>query len=342
MGKTKPAPETAEPAPGEDNNKHLAFLQAQEESAKAAIGALGIVPAQELSPLEAVISLVVDQAASIETLTKYLAEAKALPTLDAEVVQKIDALGHALEAAGITLQEGQNAIDQSIVLIGHWREGNLELAEAIIAGEHELKVNETPLQAAVRILSVASEATAGELAAIQRADELEKELSIATAKVASLQNAIESLEDVKERPGFLNRLFRGGHGGGGAGEAGDEPAIVRDPIECGPTFGTASVEEIRGFLAEDHHIEIVLSDGENELIQFPPHVVQPGDIQKRGVAYHLVKPLLVVGPEGGQVEIAGAAFVVDGVQADYCACDRPLRLEPGAQYQLGNQFTFGS
>jgi hypothetical protein len=297
MAKQKPT-ETAEPNPGEDNNKHLAFLRAQEESAKAALGAIGITE-YEHSPLEDVIVLVVDQATKLAT-------------------------------AGIELQEGQNAFDQA----------HLKLAEAIVAGEHDLDSDEGIVDAAIRILSVpAGNASAGEIAAIARAEDAETALAAEKAKVANLQHALEQMGDEGKRPGFLKRLLSRGS----VPEGEDEPAAPREPVDCGPTFGSAKVEEIRGFLFgdEEHRIEIVLSDGEKELVEFKPEIVGPGELVRRGHNYLYNKPILIVGPEGGR-ELAGAALLVDGEQIDFCGFDRPMQLVPGEQYQLSHQFTFGS
>lgn len=307
MAKQQKPTETAEPAPGEDNNKHLAFLQAQEESAKAALAAIGMVE-HEGSPIEAVIVLVVDQAA------------------------KIDALDDAILTAGIELQEGQNAFDQV----------HLKLAEAIVAGEHDLEPgsDEGIVDAAIRILSVpAGNASAGEIAAIARAEDAETALAAEKVKAANLQHALEQMGDEGKRPGFLKRLLSRG----AVPEAEAEPAAPREPVECGPTFGSAKVEEIRGFLFgdEEHRIEIVLSDGEKELVEFKPEIVGPGDLVRRGHNYLYNKPILIVGPEGGR-ELAGAALLVDGEQIDFCGFDRPMQLVPGEQYQLSHQFTFGS
>jgi hypothetical protein len=317
MAKQRPT-EIAEPAPGEDNNKHLAFLQAQEDSAKAALAAIGITE-YEHSPLEDVIALVVDQAT------------------------KLDALDDAiLTTAGIELQEGQNAVDQAIAVVGRWREINLKLAEAIVAGEHDLEPggDEGIVDAAIRILSVpAGNASAGEIAAIARAEDAETALAAEKVKAANLQHALEQMGDEGKRPGFLKRLLSRG----AVPEAEAEPAAPREPVECGPTFGSAKVEEIRGFLFgdEEHLVEVVLSDGEHELVEFKPEIVGPGDLVRRGHNYLYNKPILIVGPEGGR-ELAGAALLVDGEQIDFCGFDRPMQLVPGEQYQLSHQFTFGS
>jgi hypothetical protein len=318
------------PAPqGDDNNTRLAFLESRVEPLITATtkiverygGNVEIAPNSNEDLIDCQIRI-------LNTVAD-------LPDVQLDRIEKI---ATAVAEYGIDLGEGLDPVEQAIAIIGRAREIMLGLAEAFVEGGHDLDPGEDVFAGVCRVLKAAadSDATSGEIAAIARAEAAEKALAGAQEQIAQLEQAIDQIGDEGKRPGFLKRLLsRGGAGGD------PEAPASREPVECGPTYGSASVEEIRGFLAEEHLIEVVLSDGSQELVESQPTVLVRGDLVRRGHNYLLNRPILLVGPEGGR-EIAGAALLVDGVQADFCAFDRPMQIAPGEQYQFSHQFTFGN
>jgi hypothetical protein len=318
------------PAPeGSDNNTRLAFLESRVEpliTATANIAARygGNV---QLAPLNAEEDLV-------DCEIRILNEIAQLPDVQLDRIQKI---AEAVVGYGIDLAEGLDPIEQAIAIIGRAREMSLGLAEAVVEGEHDVREGEGPFEAAVRILSAPSAgASDGELAAIKRAEDVEAALKGASAKIVTLENAIRELGDAEKRPGFLRRLL----GRGGDDVAADEPPVARDPVECGPTFGTATVEELREKLGGEHDLELVLSDGQRELIEFRPYPLALGDLVRHGAGYMVSKPIPVAGGEA-DIEVAGAALLCDGEQLDFCPFDRPKVIAAGMQYQFSMTFVFG-
>lgn len=283
MGKASSKPGHAQPAPGEDNNTRLAFLE-----------------------------------------TENVAQAAAIKALNEAADAVSSKLGEALLAAGIGPVEGGNPIDQAVHLIGNWKDRTLALAEAIVAGEHDLNEGEGPHDAAVRILSAEpGAATDGEIAASARADRLEervKELEAALAAVKGGDNAPAEIVDLTT-------------------------ASKRDnAAECGPLGQRSSSEEIRGFIEEGAELELVFSDGSAEILDFHPVPVAGKDLHVHNNNLLFAPEITVDGPRGegcAAIAIDGAALLVNGEQVDYCQLDRPIMVNPGDRRRFDRAFTFG-
>lgn len=297
--------EEATPAAGEDNNKHLAFLVAQEDSAKAHLASVGCVDLAGHSPIEALIK----RAASLEEGNKALHSG-------------VDHLALAIAAAGIELTDGQDPILQAIAIVEDFRARAANMAEAIVAGEHELNEGETPFVAALRILSKPpGDATDGEIAAIARAEKAE-------ARVSELEVLIET----------------GRVGGDCAANPELPPAKRHVAAECGPIGQRSTAAELHTFL-EDGPLELVFSDGENEIFEFEPVTLAVADLYRHGNRLMVMPPIEITGPRGADavpIEIEGVALLVNGEQVDYCPLESKLTINPGDCRRFSRAFTFGA
>jgi hypothetical protein len=233
----------------------------------------------------------------------------------------VDHLAAELATAGIELKQGQDPILQAIAIVEDFRDRAANMAEAIVAGEHEINEGETPFTAALRILSKPpGDATDGEIAAIARAEKLE-------ARVTELEGLLED--------------------GAGRDLAGIElpPAKRDNAAECGPLGQRSSSAEIKGLIDEGHVLELVFSDGDCEIVEFEPVQLAAADLYPHGGGRLIVVPVVsIAGPRGeaaAPIEIDGAALLVNGEQVDYCPFDARLTVNPGDQRQFSRAFTFG-
>lgn len=298
------------PAPaGADNNTRLAFLEAGTSAIAAACVAAGIPLKDDQDPLA--------QAAEVIMRWKELtlARAELAVCVAATLGVSLDQIADPLEAAKGALQTMLAEIQANAAK----GDPTAELAEAITAGEHEILDNETPLGAAIRILSAPPEgATPGELSAIARAEKAEDALNQALEQI----KAIEAGEPITIA----------------------EPKVERGAAECGPTFNQATAEELRGLIDEGQHFELVFSNGEHEVVEFAPVPLTSRDLVLHGNRYMVDPTVTIAGPRGDNaapLELAGAALLCHGEQIAYAPFERPLQVSPGDHRAFNRTFLFG-
>lgn len=329
-GKSARKAGTATPAPGEDNNKRLAFLEAGVSSLAIALAGAGFEPTNRETDTLALAEIVAgkygDLGRQIGELADYLSAnhpeaidgsagacgtaVKVLGAFDINV----GLLTTALSGAGVEIAEGGDAIMTAVSVI----EGNAE-----DAGEGDL--------------------------ATTRIGELEAEVAALKGENAELETDLAEMTNL--RNAAVNELVAVKEGREPEAKPPEEPEPEPEPApprkrpeaarDVGPTFGKATAAEIAELLADGvGQLEIALSNGEFEIVDFSPQPIERGALVYRGGKFH-VEPAILVRGAGQDEEIAGAALLLNGEQLDYCEFDSPIPIEPGQERKFERMFVFG-
>jgi hypothetical protein len=203
------------------------------------------------------------------------------------------------------------------------------LTAAMVGAGIDVPDGADPIPVAVAHFEAAEEAagnaTPGEIAAIARADK-------ADARVAELAAEVEDLKAAAAGGSFVR----------------DEDQLPaagpREPVECGPAYGDLSAADINLRIVEGADLELVFSDGDNEIVEFPPVKLSGADLGRHGQRYTVTPTISISGPRGeheASIEIAGAALLANGEQIGFSPFDRPLVIEPGEQRAFNQSFLFG-
>jgi hypothetical protein len=225
----------------------------------------------------------------------------------------VSTLAVALLANGFKVEEGGDPIEAAIVAIKGQASKIDELEEAAKVGSDN--------------------ATAGEIAAIARAEAAEKALAEANDELEEMRNDVADLEGKIANLGAADEL---------------EAPIAVAPRErpegahdFGPTFGMSTARELAELIEEGGDFEISFSNGKHEIVELEPVKIKAADLRGKSGRFELAHPIFV---RGGQVreEIDGAALVKSGVQIDYCQFPAPVAIEPRQERRFERAIAFGT
>lgn len=239
----------------------------------------------------------------------------------AELEAGVSALALAIAGAGIELKDGQDPIEQAIAITDSFKEKMLQLAalSAFLLDNSDEPLDRGPVAAAISTIEKLSGngATAGEIAAIARAEAAEK-------RVAELEAALEAAGEV---PGGAPTP---------APEPKERPAAARD---VGPSFGQLDAAELGEALDSGEDLELVFSNGEYEIVDFEPVKVTAKDLPIMAGKRQVAQPLFVRGG-GNDDRIHGAGLLQGGVQIAYCEFPSPVPIEKGQERRFERAISF--
>lgn len=191
-------------------------------------------------------------------------------------------------------------------------------------------------------------------AAAASTDALIEQLAVERSRVAALEAENKELQqDVEDlasaKNGLANKLA--GEGGAPDAEQPIEPEIAPEPEaparerpeasrDVGPTFGGISFAELGDAIRAEAAFEIAFSNGEFEIIDFPPVAISPSDLHRvDGSRYVVAKAIDIMGGVAPE-RIHGAGLLLEGVQVGYCALEPAAVVLPGHEWRFHRSLIF--
>lgn len=286
MGHKKAAdqPGHAKPKPGADNNTRLEFLEESVSALAVAIAAAGIELEADQDPILQAIA-VVDRWHGLTLARAQLAIAVAA-------------------AVGVGIEEVTDPLAAAEVALGTMKTRITELEDAAKAGP--------------------TDATAGEIAAIARADAAEAALDHANGIVDELRKSIaDALAD-----------------GSGQDPEAEPVPVDRAAIECGPDAPRLSTDDLRVLVDEGADFALVFSDGTHEIVAIGPVDLPSRNLHRHAGRYVVAETITIKGLTASET-IDGAALFMNGEQVQYCRFDPAHVINPGEVHQFNRAIAFG-
>lgn len=359
------APATDEKGP--DNNKRLAALESGVAAVAVALAANGISLEPGEDPLQLAVVAIKSKATDLETIEQQAEQIRE----GGEVSKGLHERINTCNARCGKLEEGVSDIVVALAPLVGQSVGEDPLATAVeqleskarleaeysklaaylLANPHEGEGS--AIDVAISALEAAKagpdNASAGELAAIARAEAAETELGSVKLELAGLQEDLDAAISAKNELAQVvaDKGYKRPEPGEVSGEDGDyEPAP--DPRarpesarDFGPDRHSIGDDLLAELLAgEGGRFEVAFSNGEYELVELAPVAITAADLALNGGRRCVLSPLTVRGGTHRE-EIHGAALLLDGEQIRYCTFPAPLVIEPGQERGFTRALYFG-
>lgn len=229
---------------------------------------------------------------------------------------------------------------------------NLELAPRSDESLFDLQIRLLEEVAAIE----PGQASAGELAAISRADAAEAALTEAKAALATANDEIGELTaDVEDmtaaKNAALNKVAELNDVIAAKGYATPavEPIVEAAPEprerpeaarDFGPKFDSHGASEIATLIAAGADFEISFSNGEHEIVEIEPVKIDRTALVTVEGRYMVDPPILIRGGQYSE-QLDGAALTLGGSQVAYCQFPTAHHIAPGQERQFVRAIVFG-